>query len=178
MTFRRSSSVLGLALVLAAGVAGAQQPTPPTDRPEAGATRGGRGMNGRGPGRAVLRGITLTDAQQERLRAIDQKYRAEGQAMRAQLRPAMQEARAARQRGDTAAARRAWQGTDAQRREMAALQQRRLAEVRGVLTAEQQRQFDANRAEMQARVRERTEGGRDGRHERHEGRRGGRGRNG
>jgi Spy/CpxP family protein refolding chaperone len=138
--------------------------------------RGGRGMNGGGPGRAMLRGISLTDAQKERLRAIDRKYRSEGQAARAAMRPAMEEGRAARQRGDSATARRAWQGTDAQRRQMAALQERRLAEVRGVLTAEQQQRFDANRSEMQARMRERGAGGRDG-HGRG-GRRGGRGRAG
>jgi Spy/CpxP family protein refolding chaperone len=176
MTFRRSPSILGLALVLVAGVAGAQQPSPRADRPHAGEMRGGRGMNGGGPGRAMLRGISLTDAQKERLRAIDQKYRSEGQAARAAMRPAMEEGRAARQRGDSATARRAWQGTDAQRRQMAALQERRLAEVRGVLTAEQQQRFDANRSEMQARMRERGAGGRDG-HGRG-GRRGGRGRAG
>ena len=175
MTFRRSSIAAGFALVLAADAAQAQQTTTPQPdtRPRQGAERDGRGMRGMRPGRALMRGITLTDAQKQQVRAIDQKYQSQTQSLRESLRPAMQEARAARQRGDTTAARRAWDRTADQRRQLTALQERRIAEVRGVLTAEQQRQFDANRAEMKSRMEERQREGRDGAHR--SGRRGGRG---
>ena len=167
MTFRRSSAAVGLALVLAAGAVQAQQTTPDERGGRRGAPReelrGQRGPGRQGP---LLRGITLTAAQQEQLRAINQKYAAEGRPLREAMRPAMQEARAARQRGDTAAARRAWARTATQRQQALALQERRTAEVRGILTAEQQRQFDANRAEMKTRMEERGkelgEGGRRG----------------
>jgi len=159
MTFRRSSAAAGLALVLAAGAVQAQQPTRPT-RPDARPRAGAQGQDGREmrrmqPGRALLRGVTLTDAQQQQMRAINQKYQGEEQTLRTAMRPAMDEARTARQRGDSAAARAVRERTADQRRQFAALQERRVAEVRGVLTAEQQRQFDANRTEMQARTQER-----------------------
>jgi len=95
------------------------------------------------------------DAQQQQMRAINQKYQGEEQTLRTAMRPAMDEARTARQRGDSAAARAVRERTADQRRQFAALQERHVAEVRGVLTAEQQRQFDANRTEMQARMQER-----------------------
>jgi Spy/CpxP family protein refolding chaperone len=155
MTFRRSSAAVGLALALAAGVAQAQQPAQPDGRPRAGAARGGRATGRMQPGRALLRGITLTDAQKQRMRAINEKYRTEGKSLRESMRPAMEEARAARQRGDTAAARQSFARTADQRRQFTALQERRVAEVRSVLTADQQRQFDANRTELQSRMQER-----------------------
>jgi Spy/CpxP family protein refolding chaperone len=177
MTFLRSSAAVGLALVLAAGAAQAQQ-TNPQGRPDGRARAGAQGMRGgMGPGRALLRGIELTTQQRERLRAIDQKYQAEGKPLRDAMRPAMEEARAARQRGDTVAARQAWERTADQRRQTMALQERRLAEVRGILTAEQQRQFDANRAELKTRMEQRrAEGGRGGEHRGRQGRHGGPGR--
>ena len=161
MTVRLSSAVAGLALVLTAGVAQAQQTTPtqPNGRPEAGMQRG-RGMRDGMGARGLLRGVNLTDEQKQRVRAIHEKYQNEGKGVRESLRPAMEEARAARQRGDSAAARKAWDRTADQRRQLVALQERQMSEVRGVLTAEQQRQFDANRTAMQARMKERrAEGG-------------------
>lgn len=159
MTFRRSSAALGLAVVFVAGAAQAQQTTPEQPNHRPGAEMGqGRGMRGMQPGAALLRGVNLTDEQKQRLRTINEKYDAEGQKLRAAMRPAGAEARGARQRGDTAAARQAWQGNADQRQQFMALQGRRMTEVRGVLTAEQQRQFDANRTEMQERMRERRGG--------------------
>lgn len=164
MTHRRPSVAVALALVLAAGAAGAQTPAPRADsagraRPGWDAGEGGRETRRMAPGRALLRGVTLTSAQKEQLRAIDEKYRTEGRALRDAMRPANEEARAARQRGDTAAARQAWARNADQRRQFAALQERRVGEVRGMLTAEQQRQFDANRSELQARAEERRGNG-------------------
>ena len=160
MTYRRPSVAVALALVLAAGLAGAQAPAPRDARagdarPGWDSGQGGRQMRRMPPGRALLRGVTLTTAQRDQIRAIDEKYRAEGRALRDAMRPAADEARSARQRGDTAAARQAWARTADQRRQFTALRERRVAEVRRVLTAEQQRQFDANRSELQARAEER-----------------------
>ena len=156
MTFRRSSAAVGLALVLAAGAVQAQQPTPGQPGARRGAPREelrvGRGQRRGAP---LLRGITLTDAQKERLRAINEKYAAEGKSLREAARPTMQEARAARQRADTVGVRRALTRAAEYRSQAFALQVRRAAELRGILTAEQQRQFDANRTELQTRLEQR-----------------------
>ena len=157
MTFRRSSAAVGLALVLAAGAAQAQQTTPGQPGGRRGAPR--QELRQERNGGRMLRGITLSAAQQTQLRAINEKYAAQGKPLREAMRPAMQEARAARQRGDTVAARSALQRTSEQRKQMTALQERRLAEVRGILTADQQRQFDANRAELKARMEQRRANG-------------------
>jgi Spy/CpxP family protein refolding chaperone len=159
MTFRLSTAAAGLALVLTAAAAQAQQTTPaePNRRPSP-EMQGGRGTRG-GPERMLLRGVTLTPEQQQRVRAINEKYQAEGRPLREALRPAMQDARSARQRGDSAAARKAWERTAEQRRGLTALQERRVTEVRSVLTAEQQKQFDANRTAMQSRMQERRDQG-------------------
>jgi len=160
MTYRRPSVAATLALVLAAGVLGAQTPAPRdsgagTARPGWEGAPGARGMRRPLPARALLRGVTLTDAQRNQLRAISDRHRTEARALQDAARPANVEARSARQRGDTAAARRAWARGAEQRRQLAALRERHVAAMRGVLTAEQQRQFDANRAEFQARAGER-----------------------
>jgi hypothetical protein len=46
----------------------------------------------------LLRGITLSDAEKSRVKAIHAKYGDESKALRASLRPAMQEIRTARRR--------------------------------------------------------------------------------
>ena len=99
-----------------------------------------------GPVRALLRGIDLSDAQKEQVKAIRERYRPRYHALRDSLRPSAEQARAARQQGDTVAARSAWaQGAD-ERREMMTLAQREAAEIRGVLTPDQQNTFDRNLA--------------------------------
>jgi Spy/CpxP family protein refolding chaperone len=168
MTILRSSAAAGLALMLAVGAAQAQQPTTPPARPDARVEgpmmRGQRGPRGEmGPGRALFRGIELTAQQKEQMRAIAGKYQTQTKSLRESTRPAMEEARAARQRGDTVAARKAWERTTAQRQQMVALQERQMTELRGILTADQQRTFDANRTAVKARMDERrAEGGRQG----------------
>ncbi|NUR20365.1 MAG: hypothetical protein HOQ12_12600, partial [Gemmatimonadaceae bacterium] len=61
--------------------------------------------------------------------------------------PAMEEARAARERGDTTAARAAFEKG---RTQFEALREQELNEVRGVLTADQQKTFDANLQRMKS----------------------------
>jgi Spy/CpxP family protein refolding chaperone len=106
---------------------------------------GGRGEHG------MLRGMTLSDAEKARIKQIHEKYQTEGKGLRESLRPAMQEARAARQRGDTAAARAAFDRTKGDREKVRALMERQHAEIRAALSPENQKQFDANAQELAKR---------------------------
>src|ERR1044071_8254863 len=101
----------GLALVVgAAGVAAAQS-AQPNARPDTtqrdhrrwDGERGGRRLGG--PERALLQGITLTDAQKTRLKALRKEQEPEMKKTREQFGAVMKEARDARQRGDTTTAR-------------------------------------------------------------------------
>ena len=148
--FKLRAAALAVALISgSAVVAAAQQGAAPA--PNA-AARHGRGEEGFG--RRLFRGITLTDQQKASVKQIHTKYRDQFKTLRESMRPAMQDARAARQRGDTAAARAAWQKTAATREQMRSVREQELAEVRGVLTADQQKVFDQNVSQMQARARE------------------------
>jgi Spy/CpxP family protein refolding chaperone len=112
----------------------------------------------------LLRGITLTDAQKQRIATLRDAQRKEMDGQRDAGRSAFDEVRAARERGDTAAANRKFAELRAQ------METRRDAEVkalRDVLTADQRKQFDANVAEMKQRQAQRGDrgdrGDRDGR---------------
>lgn len=132
-------------LVGAASVAGAQNPAPQGQARKA--PRGEHGMMG---------DLNLTPAQSQQIKDIHAKYRVQFQQLRERSRPDMEAARAARQSGDTAAARAALarvrtnQGTA-----VAALRQQEQAEVRAVLTAEQRTKFDARQAQMRERMAQR-----------------------
>ena len=145
------AAALAVALLVGGAVAAsAQQPgTPAPDGP----ARHGRMREGFG--RRLFRGITLTAAQQVSIKQIRGQYADQAKPLRESMRPAMQEARAARQRGDTAAAKAAWDKTAGTREQLRSLRQREMAEVRGVLTADQQKVFDQNVEEMRSRMRER-----------------------
>jgi Spy/CpxP family protein refolding chaperone len=102
--------------------------------------RGGPGGPG-GAGRAdqaLLRGITLSADQQQRVDSIRTRYRAQMDQMRQQ------------QTGDR----------DAARTQMRATMEKQQAEIRAVLTPDQQTQFDQNVAEMRNRMQQ--GGGRPG----------------
>ena len=101
--------------------------------------------------RGVMRGVKPTDAQKAQIMAIHQKYQAQFKTFRDSMKPAMDEARAARQRGDTAAARAAFAKTAQARQQAQALRQQEIAEIRAVLTPEQQKTLDANIAQRKAR---------------------------
>ena len=165
------STLVALALVAGAGIAEAQsapaKQTPRAERADSVRRDGkhkGRRMGARGErGGSALRGIKLTDAQRTQIRAIHDKYRPQYQSLRDQLRVPMDSARAARQRGDTTAARAAFARTAPIREQVKALSDRERAEIRGVLTAEQQKTFDANVQRMQERMTKRGEGKGQGR---------------
>jgi len=111
----------------------------------------------------ALRGIQLTDAQRTQVTAIQKKYQDQFKAMRDSAKPAPNAARDTKQNRDTAAARAAFSRMQARRARMEQLQAQQRNEIRAVLTAEQQKTFDQNVTEMQARGERRgRRGGRAG----------------
>lgn len=131
---------LGAAVALGLGAAGelrAQANPAPQAGAERGAkARGERGERGRMQGRhlgGLFRDIDLTDAQKEQLKAIHERYRPQMQA----LRPERGERRDSTARPDSAT-----------RAQALALMTRRNADIRAVLTADQQATFDRNVAQM------------------------------
>jgi Spy/CpxP family protein refolding chaperone len=161
----RKTRVLALvvaSLVSTASFAGAQAPA-------AGAKAGrhamGRGMEGRregGRGGFALRGLKLSDAEKASIKTIDAKYAAEGKTLRESMKPTMQEARTLRQKGDTAGLRALWAKNKPARDQMQALQVRRQAEIRGALSAENQKLFDANVQKQEKRRAEWEKNGKQG----------------
>lgn len=153
------SAALGLAILAgSAATAAAQSTTQPGTTPPAGQHQrhgghyGARGhMGGGRMGAALFKGIDLTADQKARIKTIRERYQAEGKSLRDSAKPDMDAARAARSRGDSTAARAAFERTAGVREKMRALHDRQVNEVRGVLTAAQQKQFDANLADMKAR---------------------------
>ena len=128
----------------------------PTERP--------RG-EGRGPGRRggpgmmegmLLQGITLSDAQKAKLEELHKAEREKMEAARGQQNGGDFAAiREAREKGDTATANRLMAD---QRAKMEARRDEQVAAIRGVLTADQQKQFDTNVAEMKKHAAERGAG--------------------
>jgi Spy/CpxP family protein refolding chaperone len=160
----RKSRVLALvvaSLVSTASFAGAQAPA-------AGAQGGrhamGRGVEGRRGGErgGALRGLKLSDTEQQKVKAIHTKYATEGKTLRESMKPAMQEARALRQKGDTAGLRALWDKNKAGRDQMQALQVRQQAEIRAALSPENQKLFDANVQEQAKRRAEWAKNGKAG----------------
>jgi len=138
-------SALALVVTLAAS-AGAQgvstdHPARPQGTEHEGGFRRGRG----GPGGMLLKGITLTADQQQKLADLRAHEREAWQ--KDHPRPANGQdganARPRRERGDSA-------GFAARRAEMEKRFDARIAEVRDILTPDQRTQFDRNVAEMKA----------------------------
>jgi Spy/CpxP family protein refolding chaperone len=155
-------------LVSTASFAGAQAPA------QQGARQGGhameRGMRaGARADRGLFRGIKLSDAEKAKLKDIHSKYAAPAKSLREQMKPAMQEARADRQKGDTAAARVVMQRNKGSFEKLAQLRKSEQAEVRSALTPENQKLYDANVQQMAKRRDEMKANRKDGK----AGRRGG-----
>ena len=147
-----TSMGLGLALTVgAAGAVMAQSNRPDTTRPERSDRReqGDRGMRRRGgPDGALLRGITLTEAQKTQLETLRKRQRDEMEKNREQFSAAKKEVRELREKGDTATAR---STMTALRAQMMQQRERHVAALRTILTAEQQKQLDANVATWKER---------------------------
>lgn len=167
---RRNAIGITLALALTVGatsVAAAQggnRPERPRAAQDSNLRRGPGG--GGGPDAMLLRGITLTKDQQERVAALRAGEREKMAAAREKMaagrermaagrergergvrgggNAAERPARGMRQRGDTA-------GMAERRAQMEKRQTERVAALRSILTAEQRTQFDRNVAELKAR---------------------------
>jgi len=139
-------AVLGAALLTGIATVGAAQAGTAQKDTQARAERmeGRRGP--RDPMRALLRGIDLSQGQREQVKAINERYASQLQELRKGNRPDMEKMRAAREKGDTAAMRAARQEMASERQRSLTVTQQASAEVRAVLTADQQKTFDANRA--------------------------------
>jgi Spy/CpxP family protein refolding chaperone len=165
MSKTRVIAIAVASLVSAASFAGAQAPAQQGARPQRHAMERGMRAGARGD-RGLFRGITLSDAEKAKLKDIHGKYATQGKSLREQMKPAMQEARAARQKGDTAAARAVWARNKGTMDKLAELRKSEQTEIRSALTPEHQKAFDANvqqfakrREEMKAK----GKGGRPGR---------------
>src|SRR3954469_25361644 len=154
----RVLAFVAASLVSTASFVGAQAPAAGT---QGGRHAMGRGMEGpRGGERGgALRGLKLSDAEKAKVKDIHAKYAAEGKTLRESMKPAMQEARTLRQKGDTAGLRALWDKNKAGRDQMQALQTRQLADIRAALSPENQKLFDAN---VQKQAQRRAEWKKDG----------------
>ncbi|MFL5489113.1 MAG: Spy/CpxP family protein refolding chaperone [Gemmatimonadaceae bacterium] len=165
MSTVRTLALGAMMLVGVAGVSAAQSTATPRTRADSGALRRGDRPQGefrgrRGPGRGEFgRDLNLTDAQKAQIKAIREKYQPRNEALRAQAKPFVDAARAARQKGDTAAvrsnmekARQIMQGGQSFRTQES-------AEIRAVLTPEQQAKWDAR---QKAAAERRANGGKKG----------------
>ena len=176
---RKHIVVLGAAVALfAASEATAQTPAPRDSARRQGEMRRGGRPRGEIGGmrqaamRGLFRNIDLTQAQRDQMKTVNEKYRTQYQSIRESLKPDLKAAQEARQRGDTAAARAAFERTKTGREKMQALMQQQRTEVRALLTPEQQKTFDTNvqqlKDRMEKRAGDRPKG--EGRHRGHRGR--------
>lgn len=137
--------VLGGAL--ATGVAFAQ------DQKAGGGRRGGdqarAGIGGRGGAGLALRGVTLTDAQQQQIRTLTQQHREQNRAASERLRAAADEQRRAAEANpvDEQAIRSAARAVADAQAEVMIAQARLRAAVFALLTPEQRAQAEQGRAE-------------------------------
>ncbi len=152
MKFMRSLVVTASVLVSAAAIAPAQQPTP-TPTPGVHARKFGRGGRRRQFDQALFRGITLSDAEKANVQAVHVKYASQMQSLGTQMRTEAQNAKAARQRGDTATLRSIRSNIVAQRKQMMQAEQ---GDLRGALSSQNQAKFDANVRRLQSHASKRS----------------------
>ena len=110
-------------------------------------------------GRGFGRDLNLTDAQKAQIKAIHQKYQPQNQALRDRAKPFMEAARAARQKGDTAAFRSNMAQAQQIMQSGQSFRTQEKAEIRAILTPEQQAKFDARQKAASER---RAKGGKKG----------------
>lgn len=160
MQFIRSLIVAGTLIASAAAIAPAQQPTAPAGRHSVKAAWRARAKLRQHVHKAMMRGITLSDAETANIKSVRDKYAPQMQTLRTQVRTQAQNARAARQRGDTAAIRSIRANVGMQRTQAQALRQAELNDVRAALTPPNQATFDANLKRIQNRQAKQTLRGR------------------
>jgi Spy/CpxP family protein refolding chaperone len=144
-----------------AGVSAAQSSATP--KPRADGARSERqfrrGPGGGREGRGFARDLNLTDAQKAQMKAIHQKYQPQNQALKDRAKPFMEAAQAARQKGDTVAFRSNMEKARQVMQSGQSFHAQEQAEIRAILTPEQQAKFDA-RAKVAAE--RRANGGKKG----------------
>jgi len=161
--FIRSLVAAGALIASAAAIAPAQQPaTPsaPVGRRALKAAMHARAKRRQHVHKALMRGITLSDAEKANIKSVRDKYSLQLQTLRTQVRTQLQNARAARQRGDTAAMRTIRSNLETQRTQVQALRHSEQTDVRGALTPANQATFDANLKRVQNRQAKQTLRGR------------------
>jgi Spy/CpxP family protein refolding chaperone len=100
----------------------------------------GDGRGGRAMGGMLLQGITLTDAQKEQVKTIREKYLPQQMELRKSVQAT------------------GGPPDEATRAKMIDLQNKQAAEIRAILTADQQAVFDKNLADMKERMAARKNG--------------------
>lgn len=163
MRFIRSLIAAGTLLASAAAIAPAQQPSAPPApavRRAVRAAKHARARRRQHARKALMRGIALNDAEKANIKSVHNRYAPQMQALRTQVRTQAQTARAARQRGDTAALRSIRASRETQRTQVQALRRAQQNDVRGALTPANQATFDANLKRIQDRQAKRTIRGR------------------
>ena len=126
----RSLIVAGSLLLSAVAIVPAQQPAPvPAPAPRARARGAARPQRGKQFDKALLRGVTLSDAEKTNLQAVRAKYAA--------------------QRGDTAALRSMRASFQTERQTLAQAERN---DVRNALTPANQAKFDSNLKRVEARA--------------------------
>ncbi len=128
-------ATLAAALCVGIASAAAAQGTEPPQQGQGEMRRGG-GMGG-----LLLKDINLTDAQKAQVKAIREKYA----PLQLELRKSVQATGSP--------------PDEATRTKMMDLQSKQAAEIRAVLTADQQATFDKNLAEMKSQMESRRKGG-------------------
>jgi len=139
MSSVRTLALGALMIVGVAGVSAAQSTTTPPTRGQ----RSGQMQGRRGGGGEFGRDLNLADAQKAQIKAIRQKYQPQNEALRAQAKPFLEAARAARQKGDTAAFRSNIEKAHQVMQGGQSFRAQETAEIRAILTPEQQAKFDA-----------------------------------
>src|SRR5579885_228001 len=158
MTHIRSAMLAALVTLGGAAIAGAQAPAQVPQRQAQGARQHARGQRklGQKINHQLFKGIQLTDAEKANIKAVHQKYAPQMKALRAQFKPQIQQAREARQRGDTAALKNLWVAKSAQRDQTKKLLEAERNDLRNALAPEHRAQFDANVAKVEQRVAKRA----------------------
>jgi len=145
MSSVRTLALGALMIVGVAGVSAAQSTTTPPSR----AQRSGQ-FQGRRGGGEFGRDLNLTDAQKAQIKTIRAKYQPQNEALRTQAKPFMDAARTAHQKGDTAAARTNMEKAH-QLMQGASFRTQENAEIRAILTPDQQAKWDARQKNMAER---------------------------
>jgi len=143
MSSVRTLALGALMIVGVAGVSAAQSTTtPPTRAQRSGEMRRGGGRGGFGAD------LNLTEAQKAQIKTIRAKYKPQNEALRAQAKPFMDAAHAARQKGDTATARAEMLKARNVMQGGQTFRNQENAEIRAILTPEQQAKWDARQKQM------------------------------